>query len=149
MKDLLFITLLLVSSLSFSQKTSKGLTASTSKDTLISISKNDVDLLNKVMLSENFYRSMYDVNDDKIKLFEKKIVTLEDIIQRNEKMIALQEKNVETLTEENRKLQVSTNDAWTMAGIEIGKKIEWRQRALLGIPISLAGGFLIATLIQH
>lgn len=91
---------------------------------------------------------MYDVNDDKIKLFEKKIVTLEDIIQRNEKMIAFQEKNVETLTEENRKLQVSTNDAWTMAGIEIGKKIEWRQRALLGIPISLAGGFLIATLIQ-
>ncbi|MFM1773124.1 MAG: hypothetical protein RLZZ71_2266 [Bacteroidota bacterium] len=149
MKDLLFITLLLVSSLSFSQKTSKGLTTSTSKDTLISISKNDVDLLNKVMLSENFYRSMYDVNDDKIKLFEKKIVTLEDIIQRNENMIALQEKKVETLTEENRKLQVSTNDAWNMAGIEIGKKIEWRQRALLGIPISLAGGFLIATLIQH
>ena len=149
MKDLLFITLLLVSSLSFSQKTSKGLTASTSKDTLISISKNDVDLLKKVMLSENFYRSMYDVNDDKIKLLEKKIVTLEDIIQRNEKMIALQEKNVETLTEENRKLQVSTNDAWREAGIETGKRLEWRQRALLGIPISLAGGFLITTLIQH
>jgi thymidylate synthase len=101
------------------------------------------------MLSENFYRSMYDVNDSKIKLFEKKIVTLEDIIQRNERIISLQEKNVETLAEENRKLQVSTNDAWTMAGIEIGKKIEWRQRALLGIPISLAGGFLIATLIQN
>jgi hypothetical protein len=149
MKDLLFITLLLVSSLSFSQKTSKGLTAWTSKDTLISISKNDVDLLNKVMLSENFYRSMYDVNDDKIKLFEKKIVTLEDIIQRNERMIALQEKNVETLTEENRKLQVSTNDAWRETAIETGKRLEWRQRALLGIPISLAGGFLIATLIQH
>ena len=92
---------------------------------------------------------MYDVNDSKIKLFEKKIVTLEDIIQRNERIISLQEKNVETLAEENRKLQVSTNDAWTMAGIEIGKKIEWRQRALLGIPISLAGGFLIATLIQN
>jgi len=91
---------------------------------------------------------MYDVNDSKIKLFEKKIVTLEDIIQRNERMIALQEKNVETLTEENRKLQVSTNDAWREAGIETGKRLEWRQRALLGIPISLAGGFLIATLIQ-
>lgn len=124
------------------------MTASTSKDTLISISKNDVDLLNKVMLSENFYRSMYDVNDDKIKLFEKKIVTLEDVIQRNERIISLQEKNVETLTEENRKLQLSANDAWTETAIETGKRLAWRQRALLGIPISLAGGFLIATLIQ-
>jgi thymidylate synthase len=124
------------------------LTASTSKDTLISISKNDVDLLNKVMLSENFYRSMYDVNDDKIKLFEKKIVTLEDIIQRNERIISLQEKNVETLTEENRKLQLSTNDAWKETAIETHKRLIWRQRALLSIPISLAGGFLIATLIQ-
>lgn len=124
------------------------MTASTSKDTLISISKNDVDLLNKVMLSENFYRSMYDVNDDKIKLFEKKIVTLEDIIQRNERIISLQEKNVETLTEENRKLQLSTNDAWKETAIETHKRLIWRQRALLGIPISLAGGFLIATLIQ-
>jgi len=148
MKNLLLITLLLVSNLSFSQKTSKGSTASTSKDTLISINKNDVELLNKVMLSENFYRSMYDVNDSKIKLFEKKIVTLEDIIQRNERMIALQEKNVETLTEENRKLQVSTNEAWTETAIETGKRLTWRKRALLGIPISLAGGFLIATLIH-
>ena len=91
---------------------------------------------------------MYDVNDDKIKLFEKKIVTLEDIIQRNERIIGLQEKNVETLTEENRKLQLSTNDAWKETAIETHKRLIWRQRALLGIPISLAGGFLIATLIQ-
>lgn len=91
---------------------------------------------------------MYDVNDDKIKLFEKKIVTLEDVIQRNERIISLQEKNVETLTEENRKLQLSANDAWTETAIETGKRLAWRQRALLGIPISLAGGFLIATLIQ-
>ena len=92
---------------------------------------------------------MYDVNDSKIKLFEKKIVTLEDIIQRNERIISLQEKNVETLTEENRKLQISTNDAWKETAIETGKRLAWRQRALLGIPISLAGGFLIATLIQN
>lgn len=91
---------------------------------------------------------MYDVNDSKIKLFEKKIVTLEDIIQRNERIIGLQEKNVETLTEENRKLQLSTNDAWKEAAIETHQRLIWRQRALLGIPISLAGGFLIATLIK-
>jgi hypothetical protein len=148
MKNLLLITLLLVSSLSFSQKTSKGLTASTSKDTLISISKNDVDLLNKVMLSENFYRSMYDVNDDKIKLFEKKIVTLEEIIQCNENTIKLLEENSYVL-EYDKNLAVQMRDDAEKRAAENGiSKLKWREFSLIGIPVSLAGGFLIATLIQ-
>ena len=129
------------------------MTASTSKDTLISINKNDVDLLNKVMLSENFYRSMYDVNDDKIKLFDKKIVTLEEIIKRDEVIMKELQDNVYLLEYD---LSVSKENELT-AREERGQATisayEWmgraRRRTLLGIPISLAGGFLIATLIQH
>jgi hypothetical protein len=91
---------------------------------------------------------MYDVNDDKIKLFEKKIVTLEDIIKRNEIVIKKLEDNVSILEYDKETAVALMNQEHARASQETISKLRWREFSLIGIPVSLAGGFLIATLIQ-
>ena len=125
------------------------MTASTSKDTLISINKNDVELLNKVMLSENFYRSMYDVNDNKIKFFETKIKTLQGVVLYDSLIMKNLQDNVYLLEYDLSVAKESADRSYSERSEAVIKAYEWKQRAILGIPISLAGGFLIATLIQH
>ena len=148
MKNLLTIALLFISSLIYSQKTSKDLTAATNKDTLISVNKNDIDLLHKVMLSQNFYRSLYDLNDGKLNMFEEKIITLEDIIKRNENDIKKLEDNVSILEYDKQTAVELMNQEHARASQETISKLRWREFSLIGIPVSLAGGFLIATLIR-
>ena len=142
------IALLFISSLIYSQKTSKDLTAAINKDTLISVNKNDIDLLHKVMLSQNFYRSLYDLNDEKLNMFEKKIITLEDIIKRNENDIKKLEDNVSILEYDKQTAVELMNQEHARASQETISKLRWREFSLIGIPVSLAGGFLIATLIR-
>jgi len=125
------------------------LTASTSKDTLISINKNDVDLLNKVILSENFYRSLYDLNDEKINLFESKIKTLQGVVLYDSIVMKNLQDNVYLLEYDLSVAKESADRSYSERSKAVIKAYEWKQRAILGIPISLAGGFLIATLIQH
>ena len=129
------------------------MTASTNKDTLISINKNDVELLNKVMLSENFYRSMYDVNDNKIKFFETKIKTLQGVVLYDSLIMKNLQDNVYLLEYDLSVAKENELTAREERGQAIINAYEWkaraRRRTLLGIPISLAGGFLIATLIQN
>ncbi len=125
------------------------MTASTSKDTLISINKNDVDLLNKVILSENFYRSLYDLNDEKINLFESKIKTLQGVVLYDSIVMKNLQDNVYLLEYDLSVAKESADRSYSERSKAVIKAYEWKQRAILGIPISLAGGFLIATLIQH
>ena len=125
------------------------MTASTSKDTLISINKNDVDLLNKVILSENFYRSLYDLNDEKINLFESKIKTLQGVVLYDSIVMKNLQDNVYLLEYDLTVAKESADRSYSERSKAVIKAYEWKQRAILGIPISLAGGFLIATLIQH
>jgi hypothetical protein len=148
MKNLLTIALLFISSLSFSQKTSKDLTASTGKDTLISINKNDVDLLNKIMLYQDFYKSLYDINDEKINLYESKIKTLQGIVLYDSLVMKNLQDTVYVLEYDLSVAKENELRAFQEKGDASIRAYEWRQRTLLGIPISLAGGFLIATLFR-
>ena len=92
---------------------------------------------------------MYGVNEDKVKLFEKKIVTLEDIIAKDELIIKELNENVSLLEVDLMTAKTIEVGALQEASEARGEAFEWRRRTLLGIPISIAGGFLIATLIQH
>lgn len=92
---------------------------------------------------------MYDVNDNKIKFFETKIKTLQGVVLYDSLIMKNLQDNVYLLEYDLSVAKESADRSYSERSEAVIKAYEWKQRAILGIPISLAGGFLIATLIQH
>lgn len=95
---------------------------------------------------------MYDLNDEKINLFESKIKNLQGVVLYDSLIMKNLQDNVYLLEYDLSLAKENQLKAYKERSEALGIAYDWkaraRRRTLLGIPISLAGGFLIATLIQ-
>lgn len=107
------------------------------QDTLITIKKSDLVLLNKVITSESFYRSMYGNSAEKVKNIEAQ----NELIMKNVESL---NETIKVLNDKNNELEWHYNKAHGMYILEDNLRRVWKTTTIVGIPVSVGIGIVIA-----
>jgi len=143
-KTILIALVMLVNSTVFSQLTSKGSTALIDQDTLITIKKSDLVILNKVISSESFYRSMYGNSSEKVKNLEmQNELMIKNFESLNETIKLLEDKNDQLIIDKIG-MEMMFETAHGMHLYEENVKRLWKTTTIIGIPVSVGLGIVIA-----
>jgi len=144
MKNQLLIVLLLVSNSVFSQLTLSNSTAWTGLDTLKNLNGQEVKLINKVIVSERYYRNMFDLNTKEINNLKMQIDFLNQQNNCYVKIVDDQKKLVDDMNAVNEKFKKDLSETEDLFLFQYNTRMFWKGVTIVGIPVSFTAGILLA-----
>lgn len=124
------------------------MTVSKGQDTLTCLNYKEITLINKLIASEKYYRSMYDID-------QKKIANLQDQLSITEEVASKYKLSFESKESQYSDMQSlyefrtgEFNFVRENYFKEVRKKKIWKTTTIIGIPVSFVGGIILLNQIK-
>jgi hypothetical protein len=112
------------------------------KDTLTCLSDQEVKLINKIIVSEKFYHSIYGTHISHIKFLEDKVAEVEGISKGYKTANDMCEQRLLNLEAINTNLKNDYSELEGDAEDLLWRKNTWKTVSIVGIPVSFIGGII-------
>jgi hypothetical protein len=111
---------------------------------LKNLNGQEVKLINKVIVSERYYRNMFDLNTKEINNLKMQIDFLNQQNNCYVKIVDDQKKLVDDMNAVNEKFKKDLSETEDLFLFQYNTRMFWKGVTIVGIPVSFTAGILLA-----